>query len=77
MLLLANTGVECQVFGFHDDLAPVKGIPIVTAVTAHDNNVTGETYMLIFGQALWFGPTIWNLVDCDASSPEPWDRTFR
>ena len=58
MLLLADTGLECQVHGFHDDLAPIKGVPIVTAVTAYDDDVTGETYMLIFNQALWFGPTM-------------------
>jgi len=58
MLLLAHTGLECNVHGFHDNLEPIRRVPVVTACTAYDDSQTGETIILVFNQALWFGNTM-------------------
>ena len=54
MLCLEFTGTECTVIGFKDDMMH-SGVPVVTAVTACDDPISGETHLLIFHQALWFG----------------------
>ena len=39
----------------HPNLNPMNKMPVVTAITAYDDPLTGTTAMLIFNQALWFG----------------------
>lgn len=53
--LLETTGVECDVKGFHDDMAPVRNIPIATCATAYDHPGLQETIILLFHEALYFG----------------------
>jgi hypothetical protein len=47
----------CDVHGFHPDMEALKNIPISTCATAYDHG-NGETYILVFGQALYFGDTM-------------------
>jgi hypothetical protein len=49
------TGQVCDVQPFADGYAPMKDIPVVTGVTAYDDEETGLTYLLEFHQSLWFG----------------------
>ena len=49
------TGQQCEVQGFHDTFAPVPDVPIATVATAWSNPLTGEGYILIFHEALYFG----------------------
>jgi hypothetical protein len=37
-VLLETTGKECDVKGFHDDMAPIGNIPIATCATAYDHS---------------------------------------
>ena len=53
--LIETTGKECDVTGFHDNMAPLKNIPIATCATAYDHLELQETVILLFHEALYFG----------------------
>ena len=46
---------KIDVYGFSDRLGPIRNIPIGTCATAYDCPVTGQLYLLLFGQCLYFG----------------------
>ena len=54
-VLLETTGKECDVKGFHDDMAPIRNIPIATCATAYDHPTLQETIILLFHETLYFG----------------------
>jgi hypothetical protein len=47
----------CDVLGFHLDMTPIKDVPVRTCATAFDHT-DGETIILVFGQALYFGDSM-------------------
>jgi hypothetical protein len=47
----------CDVVGFHPDMQPIKDVPVRTCATAFDHP-DGETFILEFGQALYFGDSM-------------------
>jgi hypothetical protein len=49
------TGRTCNVTPFSEHYPPMKDVEIVTAATAYDDSLTGETTILIFHEALWLG----------------------
>jgi hypothetical protein len=49
------TGMTCSVQGFHQSFAPIPEIPVATVATAWDDPTTGQTFILIIHQALYFG----------------------
>lgn len=51
---IGDTDIECDVYGFHPGMEAVKNVPVRTCATAYDH-ANGETIILEFGQALWFG----------------------
>jgi len=53
--LIETTGKECDVTGFHDEMSPIKNIPIFTCATAYDHPELQETVILIFHETLFFG----------------------
>eukprot|EP00590_Aulacoseira_subarctica_P011644 CAMPEP_0172424146 /NCGR_PEP_ID=MMETSP1064-20121228/21716_1 /TAXON_ID=202472 /ORGANISM="Aulacoseira subarctica , Strain CCAP 1002/5" /LENGTH=1711 /DNA_ID=CAMNT_0013165931 /DNA_START=811 /DNA_END=5943 /DNA_ORIENTATION=- len=53
--LLETTGVECDVRGFHDEMAPIRNVPIATCATAYDHPALQETLILLFHETLYFG----------------------
>ncbi len=53
--LIETTGAECDVRGFHDDMAPIRNVPIATCATAYDHPILQETLILLFHEALYFG----------------------
>ena len=55
MTLFSYTGYNCNVIGFHSNLESIANIPVVTAVTAYNDPISGTTVMLVFNQTLWFG----------------------
>ena len=57
-LILNYTGKECDVALYRDDYEAVTNVPIVTAATAWQSTVTGQTYILVFHEALWMGDTL-------------------
>lgn len=54
-LCIRPTGMTCSVQGFHQSFAPIPEIPVATVATAWDDPVTGQTFILIVHQALYFG----------------------
>ena len=64
MLMIAETGTTCTVEPFHGDYEGFRNIPIVTACTAYDDPITGESILLIFHQVLWFGASLETSLIC-------------
>ena len=62
--MIAETGTTCTVEPFHGDYEGFRNIPIVTACTAYDDPITGETILLIFHQVLWFGASLETSLIC-------------
>jgi hypothetical protein len=58
--ILEYTDRVVDVVPFSDDYKQMEEIPIVKAVFAYDDPKTGETFILTFGQALYFGSKIKN-----------------
>jgi hypothetical protein len=54
-LCIRPTGMMCSVKGFHQSFAPIHEIPVATVATAWDDPETGQTFILIVHQALYFG----------------------
>ena len=55
MLPLKFTMRSADVSGFSSELGIMKDVPIVTAVTAYTCPSTGQTYILVFNEFLWYG----------------------
>ena len=53
--VLEYTGQIAKVSGFANSLRSIEDVPIVKAALAYDDSETGETTILIFNQALYFG----------------------
>jgi hypothetical protein len=49
------TGMTCSVQGFHQSFTPIPEILVATVATAWDDPTTGQTFILIIHQALYFG----------------------
>ena len=52
------TGQHCQAYGFHDKLTPINDVPIATVATAWSDHNTGESFILIIHEALYFGDSM-------------------
>ena len=57
-IVLNYTGQVCDVSPYSDEYAPVSDVPIVKAATAWQSPHTGQTYILIFNEALWMGDSL-------------------
>lgn len=53
--IMYYTNREYDVSPYINDYAPIKNVPIVQAATAYTLPFTGQTYILIFNEALWMG----------------------
>jgi hypothetical protein len=53
--LIHYTGQECTVSGFHDKLGTMDKVPIATVATAWSDRMTGQCYVLIMNEVLYFG----------------------
>lgn len=49
------TSQVCDVYPYSDSYQPKENVPVVTGVTAYDDEETGFTYLLEFNQCLWMG----------------------
>ena len=58
MTLFSYTGYKCNVIGFRSNLESITNIPVVTAVTAYNDPLSGTTVMLVFNKTLFFGSSI-------------------
>jgi hypothetical protein len=57
-LVLSHANRSCTVSGFCDQMDAIKNMEIVTGATAWDDPDSGETWILVFHEALWFGDAI-------------------
>ena len=55
MIPLQFTMRSADVSGFSTELGIMKDVPIVTAATAYTCANTGQTYILVFNEFLWYG----------------------
>ena len=53
--VIEYTGKTCDVSPFSKEYSAMQNAPIVKAANAYDDAVTGETFILIMGEALYFG----------------------
>ena len=53
--LIHYTGQECTVSGFHSSLGAVDKVPIATVATAWSDEHTGQGFILIMHEVLFFG----------------------
>jgi len=63
-IVLEYTEQVVNVSAFSERLETVENIPIVTAATAIDNPKTGETTILVIGQAIYMGEKVQNTLLC-------------
>jgi hypothetical protein len=54
-LCIRPTGMSCNVQGFHASFDPILEIPVASVATAWEEPTTGQTYILVIHQALYFG----------------------
>jgi hypothetical protein len=53
--VLELTEKACDVYPFLNDYEPMNQAPVAKVATAYDHPLSGETFILIFGQALYLG----------------------
>ena len=57
-IVLHYTNRVCDVTPFTDKFEAISSVPIATCATAYTCQQTGETYILVFHEALWMGDTM-------------------
>jgi hypothetical protein len=62
--ILELTEKSCDVFHFSDQYAPMEKVPVAKVGTAYDHPETGETFILVFGQALYLGDKLDHSLIC-------------
>jgi hypothetical protein len=62
--ILELTEQSCDVFPYSCQYEPVANVPIAKVAAAYDHPETGDTYILIFGQALYMGDTLEHTLLC-------------
>ena len=55
MAVLELTGEKVNVFPFSENLPVVQEVPIATVLTVWESPKTGELWMLVIHEALYFG----------------------
>jgi hypothetical protein len=53
--IIYYTGKQCDVTPYTDAYEAIKSVPIVRAGTAYDHPETGETFIIVFNEAIWMG----------------------
>ena len=54
-VILEFTQRAADVYAYIKDIAPIVGVPIVSEATAWDDPVTGQTYILVINEGLYYG----------------------
>jgi hypothetical protein len=54
----------CDVFPFSENYEPMKQVPIAKVATAYDHPSSGETFILVFGQAIYLGDKLEHTLIC-------------
>jgi hypothetical protein len=62
--ILELTEKSCDMFPFSDQYALMEKVPVAKVVTAYDHPETRETFILVFGQALYLGDKLDHSLSC-------------
>ena len=54
-VILEYTQRTADVYAYMKDITPIVGVPIVSGATAWDDPVTGQTYLLVINEGLYYG----------------------
>ena len=54
-VILEYSGRVCDVYPYSQEYTAIKDVPIVKGATAVQDQATGETYILIINEGLWYG----------------------
>ena len=54
-VILEYTRRTADVYAYMRDIAPIVGVPIVSGETAWDDPITGQTYILVINEGLYYG----------------------
>ena len=54
-VVLQATFRTADVYAYDTSIKPIENVPIVSGATAYDDPITGETYILVFNEALYYG----------------------
>jgi hypothetical protein len=63
-ILLATNGESATVHSFSEESTPFASIPIGTIATSWINDQTGETFVLLFPESLYFGERLPHTLLC-------------
>ena len=61
-VILQHTGKECNISPYRDDYDSIPNVPIKHAATAWQSHETGQTYILVFDEALRMGHSLEHLL---------------
>ena len=54
-IIYKYTTRTADVYAYDKSYKPITNVPIVTGATAYDSPITGETYILLFNESLYYG----------------------
>lgn len=54
------TDQVCEVSPYHESYDSISNVPVVSACTAYDDPISGQTYIINIHQGLWFGKSMKN-----------------
>ena len=54
-VILEYTQRTADVYAYMKDIKPIVGVPIVSGATAWDDPITGQTYILVINEGLYYG----------------------
>ena len=57
-LVLSMSSRTADVYPYDSSYSPIVNVPIVSGATAYDDDNTGETYILVFNESLYYGPKL-------------------
>jgi len=54
-IVLQATYRTADVYAYDTSIQPIENVPIVTAATAYDDTMSGDTFILVFNESLYYG----------------------
>ena len=57
-VVLQSTYRTADVYAYDSSIKPVENVPIVTGATAYDDPVSGDTFILVFNESLYYGTSL-------------------
>ena len=57
-VVLHATYRTADVYAYNTSIKPIENVPIVSGATAYDDPVSGDTFILVFHESLYYGTTL-------------------